>query len=109
MLLAVRSNEDHTVVSVEGEIDLSNSDDLDEAIIQALSNSTARITVDLTDVTFLDSSGLGVIVKGLKRAAEAESTFDVVASNERVLKVFKITGLDSVITIFSTLEDASSH
>jgi anti-sigma B factor antagonist len=103
MELVVEANGSHSVLVATGEIDLSTSAQVDSAVIAALESQASHLTLDLTRVTFLDSSGLGVIVKALKRSRESGTTFDVVASNERVLKVFTITGLDSVITIYSEL------
>ena len=103
MLLAVEQANDRTVVTVAGEIDLSTSEQLDGAVIDALAKETKHLTLDLSEVTFLDSSGLGVIVKALKRAKESETVFDVITANDRVLKVFKLTGLDAVIQIYPTL------
>lgn len=105
MLLTVNQDKAHTVLTAAGEIDLSTSAALDSAVVDALTDSTSHLTLDLSEVTFLDSSGLGVIVKALKRAKEAETVFDVVAANDRVLKVFKLTGLDAVIEIYPTLDD----
>ena len=104
MLLNVNQDNAHTVLTVAGEIDLSTSDQLDAAVVEALAQETAHLTLDLSEVTFLDSSGLGVIVKALKRAKEATTVFDVVAVNDRVIKVFKLTGLDSVLEIYATLD-----
>ena len=104
MLLTVNQDNNHTVLTAVGEIDLSTSGQLDSAVVEALGQQTAHLTLDLSQVTFLDSSGLGVIVKALKRAKESNTTFDVVAANERVLKVFNLTGLAEVIEIYSTLD-----
>ena len=109
MLLTVRQDEHHTVITVGGEIDLSTSGQLDAAVVDALTQEATHLTLDLAQVTFLDSSGLGVIVKALKRAKEAETDFDVVAANDRVLKVFKLTGLDAVIEIYPTLDGVPGH
>ena len=106
MLLSVNEDKDHTVLTAAGEIDLSTSGELDSAVVAALAHGTVHLTLDLSEVTFLDSSGLGVIVKALKRAKEAGTTFDVVAGNDRVLKVFKLTGLDAVIDIYPTHDGA---
>lgn len=105
MQLSVHQNNQHTVLSVVGEVDLSTSPQLDGAIIDAVDQGIVHLTIDFTEVTFLDSSGLSVIVKGLKRTREVNATFDVVTANERVLKVFSITGLDSVVTIYPDLSD----
>jgi len=109
MLLTVQTDNHHTVLTVDGEIDLSTSGQLDDAVVEALGQETSHLTLDLAQVTFLDSSGLGVIVKALKRAKEAETSFDVVAANDRVLKVFKLTGLDAVIEIYPTLDGVPGH
>ncbi len=93
------------VISVSGEVDLATSPELDSAIIAALASGASALAVDLSNVTFMDSSGLGVIVRGLKRCREADIELDLVITNERVLKVFGITGLDQVIPIHYSLED----
>jgi anti-sigma B factor antagonist len=93
------------VISVSGEVDLATSPELDSAVIAALESGAQGLAVDLSDVTFMDSSGLGVIVRGLKRCREADIELDLVITNERVLKVFGITGLDQVIPIHDALED----
>ena len=99
------SNLGRHVITVSGEVDLASSPQLDDAIISALDSGAKAVAIDLTDVSFMDSSGLGVIVRGLKRCREAEIDLDLVITNERVLKVFGITGLDQVIPIHSSISD----
>jgi anti-sigma B factor antagonist len=96
---------DRYVVTVSGEVDLANSPDLDAEIIAALESGTESVVIDLTGVSFMDSSGLGVIVRALKRCREADKDLDLVITNERVLKVFGITGLDQVIPIHASIQD----
>lgn len=105
MQIAKTSNPDRHVITVSGEVDLASSPQLDDAIISALNAGAKAVAIDLTDVSFMDSSGLGVIVRGLKRCREAEIDLDLVITNERVLKVFGITGLDQVIPIHSSISD----
>lgn len=105
MQIETTSSSDRQVLMVSGEVDLATSPNLDVAIIAALESGTESLVIDLTDVTFMDSSGLGVIVRGLKRCREADKDLDLVISNERVLKVFGITGLDQVIPIHASIED----
>jgi len=105
MQIETTSSSDRQVLMVFGEVDLATSPDLDVAIIAALESGTESLVIDLTDVTFMDSSGLGVLVRGLKRCREADKDLDLVISNERVLKVFGITGLDQVIPIHASIED----
>ena len=65
-----------------------------------------RLTLDLSDVTFLDSTGLGIVVGRLKRLARHGGTMTVAAAHERVLRVFTITGLDQLLEIHPDLESA---
>jgi anti-sigma B factor antagonist len=105
MQIATTPGSDLYIVTVSGEVDLATSPDLDAAVIAGLESGTNSVIIDLTDVSFMDSSGLGVIVRALKRCREAEIELDLVISNDRVLKVFGITGLDQVIPIHDSIED----
>lgn len=64
------------------------------------------LIVDLTDVSFIDSTGLGVLVTALKHTREAGGSLDVVVAAPRVLKVLALTGLDVVIPLHATLDEA---
>ena len=105
MQIATTPGSDRFVITVSGEVDLASSPELDTAIIAAIESGATSVVIDLTDVSFMDSSGLGVIVRGLKRCREADKDLDLVITNERVLKVFGITGLDQVIPIHDSIED----
>jgi len=105
MQIATTPGSDRYVITVSGEVDLATSPELDTAIIASIESGTSSVAIDLTDVSFMDSSGLGVIVLGLKRCREADKDLDLVITNERVLKVFGITGLDQVIPIHDSIED----
>jgi anti-sigma B factor antagonist len=105
MQIATTPGSDRYVITVSGEVDLATSPDLDTAIIESVDSGASSIVIDLTDVSFMDSSGLGVIVRGLKRCREADKDLDLVITSDRVLKVFGITGLDQVIPIHDSIED----
>ena len=105
MQIATTPGSDRFVITVSGEVDLASSPELDTAIIAAIESGSSSLVIDLADVSFMDSSGLGVIVRGLKRCREADKDLDLVITNERVLKVFGITGLDQVIPIHDSIED----
>jgi anti-sigma B factor antagonist len=60
----------------------------------------------LTSVTFLDSTGLGTLVAARNRAEEAGGQLPIIGSGERVLKLFRITGLDEVFEIYPSIEAA---
>ena len=105
MQIATTPGSDRYLITVSGEVDLATSPELDVAIIAAIDSGATSVVIDLTDVSFMDSSGLGVIVRALKRCREAENDLDLVITNERVLKVFGITGLDQVIPIHASIQD----
>ena len=64
--------------------------------------------VDLEAVEFLDSTGLGVLVGGLKRVRAHEGSLRLVCTQERILKIFRITGLTKVFPIHSSVDEALS-
>ena len=87
-----------SVVEVAGEVDAHTAPTVHDAVEAAIAPG-ARVIVDLREVSFLDSTGLGVFVTALKHVRDAEATLDLVITSARVLKVFELTGLDVVIPI----------
>ncbi|MGH2651982.1 MAG: STAS domain-containing protein, partial [Actinomycetota bacterium] len=70
LVLGSRNENGWAVLEVQGEVDLYTSSQLREAIVRLTEEDENRIVVDLYNVSFMDSSGLGVLVAGLKRARE---------------------------------------
>ncbi len=95
-----------SVVSAVGEVDVFSAPDLDAALEAALAGGSARLVVDLSGVSFLDSTGLGVLVKALKGARDAGGSLHLVVASDRIRKIFEITGLDASMSIFDTADDA---
>ncbi|MBO0899522.1 STAS domain-containing protein [Cellulomonas sp. zg-ZUI222] len=95
-----------TVLHVTGEIDVASADRLRERVSVLLSDGRTDLVVDLTGVTFMDSTGLGLLVGALKRARLLGGRLVLVVDSERLLKVFRITGLTQVFTIHDTLVGA---
>ncbi|HXW33962.1 MAG TPA: STAS domain-containing protein [Acidimicrobiales bacterium] len=94
------------VLSVGGEIDVYTAPRLREHLLELALGGTNRAVVDLTDVTFVDSTGLGVLVSGLKRFREAGGDLVLVVVQPQILKVFEITGLSDVFRIHSSTGEA---
>lgn len=94
------------VVTVSGEVDVYTAAKLRTALDEEIAAGRSRLVVDLESVTFLDSTGLGVLVGRLKVVRNHSGWLRVVSTQDRVLRVFRITGLDTVIGIHETLEDA---
>lgn len=95
-----------TVVAVSGELDVFTAPDLETTLEGLIDSGQAHIVIDLSAVEFLDSTGLGVMVKALKWAREAGGGLRVVATSERIVKVFRITGLDEVMALSDSVKEA---
>ncbi len=97
---------DRTVVHLGGEIDVYTAPLVREKLDEQLTAGRTDLVVDLTDVTFLDSTGLGVLVGRLKLTRTMGGSMRIVGTDDRVLKVFSITGLDKVFEMHDDLESA---
>src|SRR5437899_1608744 len=94
------------VVSLRGEIDVYTAPRLRQTLIDLVEGGATDIVVDMERVDFLDSTGLGVLVGGLKRVKDRDGTMKLVANQDRILKIFDITGLSKVFPIFGSLDEA---
>ncbi|MDH4111502.1 MAG: STAS domain-containing protein [Actinomycetota bacterium] len=94
-----------TVVGISGELDLSTTEALRAALEQGLGDGTPRLAVDLTDVTFMDSTSLGVLVGCLKQANERGGEMRLVGVQGSPAKVIALTGLESAFDIDRSLAD----
>jgi anti-sigma B factor antagonist len=106
--LGTREVSGHAVLEVKGEVDVYTSAKLRERLLEVIGGGANRVVVDLRRVDFLDSSGLGVLVGALKRLRMAGGDLSLVCDNEKLLKIFKITGLDMVFALHPTEEAAAA-
>ena len=95
-------------LSVRGELDLATAPRLAEAVESQLPQQPQSLVVDLTDTTFIDSSSLGVLIGAHRRLKLRGGALLVVCESEAIAKTFKITGLDGVFTLASSVEQALS-
>lgn len=95
-----------TVLSVRGEVDVYTAPRLREKLVELVSQGKHNIVIDLEAVDFLDSTGLGVLVGGLKRLRSHDGELSLVCTQHRILKVFEITGLTRVFTIHDSVDAA---
>jgi anti-sigma B factor antagonist len=100
-----RENGDRTVVEVTGEIDVYTAPTLREELSRLIDAEHTDLVVDLTGVSFMDSTGLGVLVGALKKVRTLGGDLQLVIVEEKILKVFRITALTQVFTIHSSLEE----
>ncbi|HYN30079.1 MAG TPA: STAS domain-containing protein [Dermatophilaceae bacterium] len=96
------------VVRVGGEVDVYTAPQLRTALDEHISRGHTRLVIDLDGVQFLDSTGLGVLVGRLKLVRTRDGWVRIVCTNERILRVFTITGLDKVFPIHDSVEDATT-
>jgi anti-sigma B factor antagonist len=94
------------IVDVEGEIDVYTAPRLRELLIELVNSRFYQLVVNMDKVEFLDSTGLGVLVGGLKRVRAHDGSLDLVCTQERILKIFRITGLTKVFGIHDTVDEA---
>jgi anti-sigma B factor antagonist len=97
---------DVPIVAVSGEVDVYSAPALKDNITEILQSGVTTLIVDLSGVAFLDSTGLGALVEARAATSDAGGSLPLVCSQERILKLFTITGLDGVFTIYPSIGDA---
>ena len=93
-------------VGVAGELELDTHTGLREMLIRLAAARRPAIVVNLAEVSYIDSTGMGVLIGGEKRANEYGGKFAVVCANEKILRLFRMTGLDRALRIFPSEEEA---
>ncbi|HTZ08899.1 MAG TPA: STAS domain-containing protein [Acidimicrobiales bacterium] len=96
------------VVTVGGEVDLATAPRLAEHLEGLGESGATTVVVDLTEVRFVDSTALGVLVAAMKRLRAGGGDLRLVVTEPHLAKVFSITGLDDVFAIYPTTADAVS-
>ena len=95
-----------TVIPFEGEIDLHVSPRMAATLNAALKDKPANLVADLTRVSYIDSSGLAVLIEAMQTVAKYGGKFALVGLQENVKPIFEIARLDQVFRIFPTVESA---
>lgn len=103
---SARQHGDTGVVTVSGEVDMYTAPQLKECLLELIDGGAKRIVVDLSAVTFIDSTALGVLIGGVRRLHGASGAMALVVTSRPVERVLSITGLDRVFSIHATLDEA---
>ena len=90
---------DHILITVGGEVDLYSSPKLRSAILDAVPSAASGVSVDLSAVDYIDSSGIATLVEGLKSAREHEKGFVLVRPSSAVSQVLELARLDSIFEV----------
>jgi anti-sigma B factor antagonist len=101
-----RLDDDTHVIAVAGEVDLFTAPEFKERVMAPIAADVARVVVDLSDASFIDSSSLGVLIGAHRRLRARGGRLMVACDHAAFLKTFRVTGLDSVFTIAPTVEEA---
>ena len=96
---------DYVIVRLRGEVDLSWSQQVRRAILNAL-GATGKVGVELSEVSYIDSSGIAALVEGLQNARSKGQQFGLVGVSKSVMAVLQLARLDRVFPIFPDLEAA---
>lgn len=97
------------IVRLEGRLNMVTAARLREAISETVGNGNNRVSVDLAEVVFIDSSGLGALINGLKTARLAGGDLRISAPTEQVKLVLKLTNVERVLTVYDRAETAFAN
>jgi anti-sigma B factor antagonist len=103
-----RLEDDAYVIALAGEVDLYTAPEFKQQLLDVIAQGGRQVVVDFTDTTFIDSTTLGVLVGGVKRLRTNDGQLSLVCTDRNITKIFEITGLDRVFTIYASREEAIS-
>jgi anti-sigma B factor antagonist len=104
--IAVETTGGATVVTPRGRLDLLSAADLKARLAQAVADGGKRLVVDLGEVPFVDSSGLGALIAGLKAARQVGGDLRIARPAEQARTILELTTLDRVLRPYATVEEA---
>jgi anti-sigma B factor antagonist len=97
-----------TVVVIAGKIDVYTAPNLRDRLVELIEAGSHDLVIDLDAVESLDSTGLGVLVGALKRVRDHQGSLRVVCTQERLVTIFRMTGLAKVFPLYDSVEAASA-
>ncbi|WP_010098099.1 anti-sigma factor antagonist [Ornithinibacillus scapharcae] len=101
--IQINEQENKSIIHLSGEIDVYTAPKLKEALLPLTKEKDTIIEANLEHVSYMDSTGLGVFINALKLSKEYESKLRLVNLQERVFRLFQITGLHEIMDIHSTI------
>lgn len=104
----LRNEDDTLVFKLRGSLDLATAPTVRAALLDATEKGQHSLIVDLSQVEFLDSTGLGTLIGAHRRAAEHGGSLRVVVNDGPIARLLNITGLIRVLAVYHSLEDARS-
>ena len=105
MKVSSEQRENYILISVKGTLSIENISPF-ETLVNKCVEQKSHILIDLSDLTFIDSSSLGIIVVYYTKSEKNSRHFALININNDIMQMFKITGLDKRIRIFNDLKEA---
>lgn len=105
MKVTADTRDNYILISVKGTLSIENISPFEAQLNRHVDNQS-NIIIDLEDLSFIDSSSLGIIVVYFTKSEKNSKHFALININPDILQMFKITGLDKRIKLFSSLDDA---
>lgn len=101
-------NDQTCLLELQGEVDVYTSPQLKQDIMRLAESGVKHVIINLSKVEYLDSTGLGVLIGGLKRLRESGGSLVLVGPGMRILRIFEITGLNKIFDIYDTEQEAAA-
>lgn len=99
LIISQVKSENHIIVVLKGEADISSSQTLKDTLYTIIEENNANIKLDCTDLVYIDSTGLGILVGALKKIKQHEHNIILFGLKDNIKKLFYITGLDKIFVI----------
>ena len=94
------------VVALAGEIDLYTCPEFKQELLRVIADGATLVVVDLTKTTFIDSTALGVIIRGVERLKQRDGRLVVVCADPNIVKIFEVTGLNRIFSVYDSRDEA---
>jgi anti-anti-sigma factor len=105
MEISYRDLRDHKIIMLKGEMDYCSSRELKDAIYKLIHDKTKSIVLDLKDVTFIDSAGMGLLINVNKKLNNYNGKIGLLNLSEDILNLIKLATLDKIIQIYHNEDD----
>ncbi len=102
-----RVGPDGYVIALSGELDLYSCPEFKEELLRVIAGGARHVVIDLAATSFIDSTALGILLRGVERLHETtDGTLSVACADVNICKVFEVTGLDRIFPVYASREEA---
>ena len=105
----VEQKEGVSIFNLQGRIDASNSNQIHEKIMDEIESGASNIVINFSDVSYISSAGLRILVYTSKTMKKKSGTLSICAMSKNIEKIFQISGLMGLFDVHSNLESSLSH